>query len=175
MPFILVTISIYIIINDNFIFRKHFFTNFMFFSFSCIKITSVAIAERGNEFWEFPRFSLPFSLLAGGKGNVFCWISLFSLPFPASQAERGNGFRGFLCFSLPFSLLAGSKGIEFCWVSLFSLPFGNHTYFKGNGFLEFPRFSLPPPSGTLSSALLFRKSSAEYFLGNYSGSMYGNQ
>ena len=132
MPFILVTISIYIIINDNFIFRKHFFTNFMFFSFSCIKITSVAIAERGNEFWGFPRFSLPFCL-------------------------------------------AGCKGIGFCWVSLFSLPFGNHTYFKGNGFLEFPRFSLPPPSGTLSSALLFRKSSAEYFLGNYSGSMYGNQ
>jgi len=64
---------------------------------------------------------------------------------------------------LPFSLLAGSKGIGFCWVSLFSLPFGNHTYFKGNGFLEFPRFSLPPPSGTLSSALLFRKSSAESF------------
>ena len=154
MPFILVTISIYIIINDNFIFRKHFFTNFMFFSFSCIKITSVAIAERGNEFWEFPRFSL---------------------PFPASQAERGNVFRGFLCFSLPFLLLSSGKVIGFCWVSLFSLPFGNHTYFKGIGFLEFPRFSLPSPSGTLSSALLFRKSSAEYFLGNYSGSMYGNQ
>ena len=96
------------------------------------------------------------------------------LPFWGKH-EWGNGFRGFLCFSLPFSLLAGSKGIGFCWVSLFSLPFGNHTYFKGNGFLEFPRFSLPPPSGTLSSALLFRKSSAEYFLGNYSGSMYGNQ
>ena len=131
--------------------------------------------EWGNGFRGFLCFSLPFSLLAGGKGNGFCWVSLFSLPFPASQAEKGNGFRGFPRFSLPFSLLAGSKGIGFCWVSLFSLPFGNHTYFKGNGFLEFPRFSLPPPSGTLSSALLFRKSSAEYFLGNYSGSMYGNQ
>ena len=152
MPFILVTISIYIIINDNFIFRKHFFTNFMFFSFSCIKITSVAIAERGNEFWGFPRFwlpfsflaggkdigfwgfprfSLPFSLLAVGKGIGFCWVSLFSLPFPASQAEKGNGFRGFPRFSLPFSLLAGGKSNGFYWVSLFSLPFGiiqNATY-----------------------------------------------
>ena len=127
MPFILVTISIYIIINDNFIFRKHFFTNFMFFSFSCIKITSVAIAERGNEFWGFPRFSLPFSLLAGEKSIGFRGFLCFSLHFPASQAEKGNGFRGFLCFSLPFLLLAGGKSNGFYWVSLFSLPFGNHT------------------------------------------------
>ena len=141
MPFILVTISIYII-NDNFIFRKHFFTNFMFFSFSCIKITSVAIAERGNEFWGFPRFSLPFLLLSGGKGIVFCWVSIFSLPFGNHTYFKGNEIRGFLCFSLPFSASQAEKGI---------------------GFREFPRFSLPPPSGTLSSALLFRKSSAESF------------
>ena len=142
MPFILVTISIYIIINDNFIFRKHFFTNFMFFSFSCIKITSAVIAERGNEFWGFPRFSLPFLLLSGGKGNGFCWVSLSSLPFGNHTRFKGNGIQGFLCFSLPFSASQAEKGI---------------------GFREFPRFSLPPPSGTLSSALLFRKSSAESF------------
>ena len=82
--------------------------------------------EWGNGFRGFLCFSLPFSLLAGGKGNGFCWVSLFSLPFPASQAEKGNGFRGFLCFWLPFRFL----------------PFwGKHEW--GNGFWEFPRFSLP--------------------------------
>ena len=88
MPFILVTISIYIIINDNFIFRKHFFTNFMFFSFSCIKITSVAIAERGNEFWGFPRFWLPFLLLAGGKATYFAGFPFFRCLLASSKMRR---------------------------------------------------------------------------------------
>jgi len=68
----------------------------------------------GNGFRGFPRFWLPFSLLAGGKGIGFCWVSLFWLPFPASQAEKGNEFGEFPRFSLPFSLLAGGKGIGFC-------------------------------------------------------------
>jgi hypothetical protein len=28
---------------------------------------------------------LPFLLLAGGKSNGFCWVSLFSLPFGIIQ------------------------------------------------------------------------------------------
>ena len=86
---------------------------------------------------------LPFSLLAGGKGNGFCWVSLFSLPFLLLAGGKGIGFRGFPRFSLPFSLLAGGKGNGFCWVSLFSLPFPASQAEKGIGFWEFPRFSLP--------------------------------
>ena len=90
--------------------------------------------RKGSGFRRFPRFSLPFLLLASLKGIGFRLISLFSMPFRPVTPGKGIGFRRFSRFSLPFRPVSLGKGIGFRRFPRFSLPFLLLASPKGIGF-----------------------------------------
>ena len=55
---------------------------------------------KGNIFWLFSLFSLPFLLLASSKSIGFLLVSLFSLPFCQRHPDKSNPFPSFFLFSL---------------------------------------------------------------------------
>jgi hypothetical protein len=88
---------------------------------------------------------LPFSLLASLKSIGFRWVSRFSLSFRQLLTEKGNLFWWLSLFTMPFSLLASLKSIGFRWVSRFTMPFRQPHTSKPHTILPIPSKNLHLP------------------------------